>query len=174
MKAFNLIRSAAKRQRSIFLCVMLGVLVISLVACATPAALTSEATPLERGRYLVTTTGCNDCHTAGYTQSEGKVPEEQWLTGDTLGHRGPWGTTYPPNLRLFMQDLTEDQWVTEAKNLRRLPPMPWYNLNIMTEEDLRAMYQYISSLEPNGNPAPAYLPPDQEPPPPYIQYPNGP
>jgi hypothetical protein len=54
------------------------------------------------------------------------------------------------------------------------PPMPWFNLNAMTEEDLRAMYQYINSLEPKGEPAPAYLPPDQEPPPPYIQFASGP
>ena len=43
---------------------------------------------VERGRYLVRITGCNDCHTAGYAPSGGKVPEAQWLTGDALGWRG--------------------------------------------------------------------------------------
>lgn len=32
------------------------------------------------GRYLVKTTGCNDCHTPGYAPSAGAVPEAQWLT----------------------------------------------------------------------------------------------
>src|SRR5687768_14298178 len=62
---------------------------------------------IERGRYLVKTAGCNDCHTPGYAQSAGQVPEAQWMTGDALGYQGPWGTTYPINVRLFMQSLTE-------------------------------------------------------------------
>ena len=49
---------------------------------------------LDRGRYLVKIAGCNDCHTRGYAETAGKVPEKQWLTGDQLGWRGPWGTTY--------------------------------------------------------------------------------
>jgi mono/diheme cytochrome c family protein len=163
---------SVRRQMRLAVLGVIGLFIIPmLLACAASAGAQDQP---DRGRYLVIITGCNDCHTAGYAQLEGNVPEERWLTGDTLGYRGPWGTTYPPNLRLFMQDLTEDEWVTEAKNLRRRPPMPWFNLNAMTEEDLRAMYQYISSLEPKGEPAPAYLPPDQEPPPPYIQYPSGP
>ena len=27
------------------------------------------------------------------------MPEAQWLTGDSLGWRGPWGTTYPECLK---------------------------------------------------------------------------
>ena len=46
-----------------------------------------------RGKYVVTIGGCNDCHTPGYAEKEGKVPEKDWLTGDILGWRGPWGTT---------------------------------------------------------------------------------
>jgi mono/diheme cytochrome c family protein len=142
----------------------------ALLACASPNAQDQMAL----GRHLVIIGGCNDCHTPGYAPMEGNVPEETWLTGDSLGFRGPWGTTYPPNLRLYMEDLTEDQWVTEAQSLQTRPPMPWFNVNEFTEEELRAIYQYISSLEPKGEPAPEYLPPDQEPPPPYIQWPSAP
>lgn len=56
---------------------------------------------IERGRYLAKIGGCNDCHTPGYGLSGGQVPEAQWLVGDQLGWNGPWGTTYPSNLRLF-------------------------------------------------------------------------
>jgi mono/diheme cytochrome c family protein len=56
---------------------------------------------VERGRYLIKIGGCNDCHTAGYAPAGGKVPESQWLTGDALCWRGPWGTTYATNLRLY-------------------------------------------------------------------------
>lgn len=44
---------------------------------------------LERGRYLIKTTGCNDCHTQGYTESAGRVAESRWLTGSSLGWQGP-------------------------------------------------------------------------------------
>jgi mono/diheme cytochrome c family protein len=56
---------------------------------------------IERGRYLVRITGCNDCHTEGYAEAGGEVPEEQWLKGSALGWRGPWGTTYGTNLRIY-------------------------------------------------------------------------
>jgi hypothetical protein len=101
--------------------VMVVVFAISLVACANPATPAPEVTPVERRRYLVTIMGCNDCHTAGYVQLEGNVPEEQWLTGDRLGFCGLWGTTYPPNLRLYMQGLTEEQWVARARELQASP-----------------------------------------------------
>jgi hypothetical protein len=129
---------------------------------------------LARGRYLVIVGGCNDCHTAGYAPSNGKVAEADWLTGDRLGWRGPWGTTYAVNLRLYMQDLSEAQWVTKAKALQARPPMPWNNVRAMTATDLRAIYRYIRHLGPAGEPAPAYVPPDREPPPPFVTFPAPP
>jgi len=126
---------------------------------------------IERGRHLVIITGCNDCHTAGYVQAEGKMKEDQWLLGDRLGFRGPWGTTYPTNLRLSLSKMSERQWIEHAKTLRARPPMPWFNLNAMSEADLGAMYQFVRSLQPQGGPAPEALPPGQEPPQPYVQYP---
>lgn len=134
------------------------------------------ATPdkVARGKYLVTIAGCNDCHTPGYAMSGGKVDEKQWLIGDSLGWRGPWGTTYPVNLRLHMEKLSEKEWVEEAKKLETRPPMPWFTLNAMTTSDLRAIYRFVRSLGPAGEPAPAYVPPTQEPRPPYVTFPAPP
>lgn len=129
---------------------------------------------IDRGRYLVTIAGCNDCHTAGYLPKAGNVPVSAWLKGDSFGWNGPWGTTYGPNLRLFMQGLSEDQWVKEAKSLKRRPPMPWFSLNAMKEEDLRAIYQFVKSLGAPGKQAPAYLPPGKVPPMPYAKFPSPP
>jgi mono/diheme cytochrome c family protein len=126
---------------------------------------------VERGRYLVRITGCNDCHTAGYAMSGGKTPEAEWLGGDPLGWRGPWGTTYAPNLRLYMQALTEEEWIRKAKTLSTRPPMPWFNVNAMSRTDLSAIYRYVRHLGPAGKPAPAYVPPDKTPPQPYVQFP---
>jgi mono/diheme cytochrome c family protein len=131
-------------------------------------------TMIEQGRYLAQVAGCNDCHTPGYLMRNGQIPESQWLTGDSFGWRGPWGTTYASNLRLFVKDMSEDQWVQVARTLKRRPPMPWYTLNEMREDDLRALYRFIRSLGEPGKPAPAYLPPGQEPATPYALFPSPP
>ena len=150
-----------------------------LATCALAADKKADAKkasdPLrDRGRYVVTIGGCNDCHTPGYGLSGGKTPEKDWLVGDSLGWRGPWGTTYPANLRLYMQDLSEKEWVQKAKTLETRPPMPWFALHEMTETDLRAIYRYIRALGPAGSPAPAYVPPNQEPKPPFVLFPAPP
>ena len=139
-----------------------GVAVCAAVSfgVATVAVAGDKATDarIERGRYLVTIGGCNDCHTPGYPQAGGNVPENEWLTGVPVGYQGPWGTSYPANLRLVVSRLTEAQWVEHARK-ERLPPMPWFNLAKTTDDDLRAMYAYIRSLGPAGEPVPAYVAP---------------
>jgi len=127
----------------------------------------------QRGRYLVQITGCNDCHTPGYAPTNGKVDEKLWLTGDKLGWRGPWGTTYPANLRLVAQSMTEVQWMARSRSELR-PPMPWFNLRDMSDSDVRAIYRYLKHVGPAGEPAPAYVPPDKEPAPPFVQFPAPP
>lgn len=158
-------------------------LLISLCAAAVTSLATGKAWTdrsgldskmIEHGRYIAKIAGCNDCHTAGYLISDGNVPEKQWLSGDTFGWHGPWGTTYGPNLRLFVAKMSEDEWVNVAKTLKRRPPMPWFNLNAMAENDLRALYQFMRSLGDPGKPAPAYLPPGQKPNPPYALFPSPP
>jgi mono/diheme cytochrome c family protein len=150
----------------------IGVLVLVIAVDLSSAA--SEKKRDDRGRYLVTIAGCNDCHTAGFADSAGKIPEKDWLTGDRMGWRGPWGTTYASNLRLAMQKLTEEQWLTTARTVEFRPPMPWYILRAMTDQDLRAIYRFIRNLGPMGEKMPDYVPPDREPPQPYILFPSAP
>ena len=69
---------------------------------------------IERGRYIAKIGGCNDCHTPGYAPTGGKVAEKDWLAGDVVGWKGDWGTTYPANLRLVLQHMSEAQWVDYA------------------------------------------------------------
>ena len=145
-----------------------GGVIVALVALGGAGSVTSTAASLgkgraetkqvERGRYLVKTTGCNDCHTPGYIESAGRLEESKWLVGNSLGWQGPWGTTYPANLRLLMQGLTADQWLTVARRQTR-PPMPWFALRDMTDADLLAIYYFMRSLGPAGGAAPAFVPP---------------
>lgn len=144
------------------------------VCCALPLASvaadqTAERGTVERGRYLVIVGGCNDCHTPGYLQTDGQVPEELWLTGGAVGFQGPWGTTYPSNLRLYAQQLSETQWLGRVRQPMR-PPMPWFNLREMTDGDLAAMYHYLRALGPAGEPAPTSVGPEMAVDTPYIEF----
>ena len=149
-----------------------GILLTALLAGSSIAQ--ADDAQLERGRYLVTIGGCNDCHTAGYLMAPGSIPENEWLKGDRLGWSGPWGTTYPSNLRLLLPHLSERQWLTLARNANYRPPMPNDKLHIMTDEDLLAIYQLVKHLGPAGVPAPAALPPGQTPPEPTVLFPAPP
>ena len=123
----------------------------------------------KRGEQVSITGGCHDCHTAGYGESGGKIDPAAALKGTAMGWQGPWGTTYPANLRLVVKEQgSEDTFVKYAKTFQAKPPMPFYNVHAMDEGDLRSLYQYIVSLGEPGEPAPDYLPPGQEPKTPYI------
>ena len=109
------------------LSVLVSLLAIT-AACAIPAAAQSRrGSPAERGKYLVTVVGCNDCHSpkvftprgpavdstrmlSGHPASNPApaVPEgaigmtpAKWAvltTGDLTAWRGPWGTSFTANL----------------------------------------------------------------------------
>jgi hypothetical protein len=128
------------------------------------------APSVEWGRHVAIMTGCHDCHSAGYAEREGRIDPASALTGSPVGFQGPWGTTYPTNLRLFAADYTEDQFVERMRQLRARPPMPWFNLAEFDERDLRSLHRYILSLGEPGRPAPAYVPPNEDPTSPYVVF----
>ncbi len=126
-------------------------------AKVTPAG---RAGPLiEGGRYVAMLGGCHDCHTDGYAEAAGEVPQDRWLTGKTTGFKGPWGVSFPTNLRLSVQEMSEQQWMANAR-APRLPPMPWFNLRDMADEDVRALYRFLRSIGPSGERAPRPVGPD--------------
>ncbi|HCU53917.1 MAG TPA: cytochrome C [Gammaproteobacteria bacterium] len=139
---------------------MKPILIISLLCSLVSLSATAQATDsrsgnatLERGRALTVLGGCHDCHTPGYPEAAGKVPKAEWLTGNAVGFQGPWGTSYPVNLRLYVQGKTEKEWIARVRQPMR-PPMPWFNLRDSSDADLIAMYRYMRSLGAAGQPAP--------------------
>jgi mono/diheme cytochrome c family protein len=149
-------------------------LAFSVAACAADAPAKSQADVVARGRYLVMLGGCNDCHTPGFALAGGNVPESQWLTGDRLGWQGDWGTTYPPNLRLRLNAMDVATWKSYARTLKTRPPMPYWAVNAMTDEDLEALWTYVHALGPAGEPAPAALAPGVAPAGPAVTFPAPP
>ncbi|HVY02926.1 MAG TPA: cytochrome C [Caulobacterales bacterium] len=159
--------------------VILAALALLVSACSQPRAAeqTAAAAPLApppsphvaapdavaAGRYLVRIGGCNDCHTQGYAENGGTTPESEWLLGSRIGYYGPWGTSYPANLRLSVKDVPEDAWIASIRARNGLPPMPWPALHAMDDADLGAIYQFIKSLPPRGEAMPLPAAPGQTP-----------
>lgn len=83
---------------------------------------------------------------------------------------GPWGVSFAPNLTPAAGSglglYTEDSFVQALRTGKHfgvgrpiLPPMPWTAYARMTDEDLRAIYAYLSTLPAVDNTAPNPLPP---------------
>ena len=53
----------------------------------------AKAKEIERGRYLTTVSGCQDCHTPG--TMFGAPDFARQLSGSELGWQGPWGPGAP-------------------------------------------------------------------------------
>jgi len=156
----------------------LPVLVVITGACAQGSELlpTVPTVPIsvqaptqeQAGRYLFLLGGCNDCHTPGWAESKGKMPEAQWATGSKVGFVGPWGISYPLNLRLSAQEMTEKEWVAMFRQGDGPPPMPWQNYRDASESDITAIYHFLKSLGPRGEEIPDPDPPGTKPTGPYI------
>jgi mono/diheme cytochrome c family protein len=157
---------------------MLGVTVLVIGFAAAGLSLgagsskSSMAAPtaslVERGRYLATVGGCNDCHTPGTLF--GGPDFKRALSGSEVGWRGPWGISFPRNLTPDPETglgnwSTEDIVNTLKTGVRKdgsvlLPPMPWPNTSQMTDADLHALATYLKSLPPVKHQVPKALPPD--------------
>jgi hypothetical protein len=66
--------------------------------------------------------------------------------------------------------MDEAAWLKYSAELHTRPPMPDFAVRMMNETDRTALYRFIRSLGPAGQPAPAYLPPGQAPQVPYVQW----
>ena len=90
------------------------------------------------------------------------------LSPDLTAFVGPWGISYPANLtsdsatgvgawgeETFIKTLRTGKHLGQDDGRPILPPMPWYNLARMKDEDLRAIYAYLKSTAPVSNRVPA-------------------
>lgn len=149
-----------------------GVLPLALLAACNVVPTEQETDLVDRGRYVIEIMGCNDCHTPGYMQQGTYVPEDEWLIGSRLGYHGSWGTAYPTNLRLQLNAMSAQEWITLARQMRRDSPMAWVMLPKLTDRDLVAIYRFVQFLGPAGEPAPARLPPGVTPETEFIHFPE--
>ncbi len=77
--------------RRLIYVVLLASLAVGLAACQGAPA--PAASPVERGKYLTTAMGCNDCHTPLTMGPNGPAPD---MTAQFSGHPAALGTPAPP------------------------------------------------------------------------------
>lgn len=155
---------------------------------------------IARGKYLVTVSGCNDCHSpkimtpmgpipdttrlmSGYpsekgipTLSEALAKDQSWvkMSHDVTAFAGPWRMTFGANLtpdeatgignwteEVFVKTIRTGKHLGQEGGRPVMPPIPWYMIAKMTDEDLSSMYQYLMSLPAISNRVPAAIPPNE-------------
>lgn len=134
-------------------------------------------TPVERGKYLVTISGCNDCHTPGGLL--GQPDLKRILGGSDVGFGDPasgvWvGGNLTPDKATGLGGWTSDQIVAaltrgETPGGRKLSEiMPWPALSHLTPDDAQAIVAYLQSLPPVNNPTPGPFKAGETPTTPYV------
>lgn len=149
---------------------------LPLLATAAFAAVFSTAAAAdpqtERGKYLVSLGGCNDCHTPGYFL--GKPDFARALGGSEVGFELPGlGVFHGPNLtpdkETGLGDWTAEQIVAAITKGQRpdgrelAPIMPWKSFAVLTKADASAIAAYLKSLPPVKNKVPGPFGPSETP-----------
>jgi len=112
---------------------------------------------LDRGKYLVEISGCNDCHTPGYFV--GQPDAARYLGGSDVGFGIPGtgvfvGPNLTPDMKTGLGAWTVPQIVTAITTGVRpdgrilAPIMPWQGFSHLTKSDAVAIAVFLRSLPP--------------------------
>ena len=85
---------------------------------------------------------------------------------------GPWGVSFTANITpdkstgignwtedIFIKTMRTGKHMGEGRPI--LPPMPWFSLNALSDEDLKAIFTYLQSIPPVKNLVPPALTPEE-------------
>ena len=143
---------------------------VAIAATALVAACSQSPSPIERGKYLVTLGGCNDCHTPGYFL--GKPDMARFLGGSDVGFDIPGlgafaGRNITPDKETGIGNWTTEQIVAALQTGVRpdgrvlAPIMPWHAFANLTKDDVTAIAAFLQSLPPVKNAVPGPFGPGQ-------------
>jgi mono/diheme cytochrome c family protein len=139
--------------------------------CHSPKVFTPEGVPMPDESRLL----------SGHPEDE-KLPEiganmtgpGKWILFNEglTAAVGPWGMTFAANLtpdpqfgiglwtaKHFIEAMRTGKHMGAGRPI--LPPMPWFNLTEVSDEDLSAMFAYLKSLPPIKNQVPTPLTPEE-------------
>ena len=127
-----------------------GWLVVAFINAAD-----AQQAQAERGKYLVSIAGCNDCHTPGYFF--GKPDMNRYLGGSDVGFEIPGlGVFHGPNLtpdpetglgKWSIAEIVTALQTGKRPDGRELAPiMPWRAFANLTKDDATAVAVFLKSL----------------------------
>ena len=162
-----------------------GAMIIFLAAASSGSAQqrggAGAGTPVERGKYLVSITGCHDCHSPkvkggmtpdperplsgrpSTTPIPSKMDGEIHTALDLTAWTGPWGQSVASNLTpdkatgLLSKGYTEATFLQTMRSGKKpngtqmQPPMPVDVYQNLTDDDLKAIWAYLQTLKPIRN-----------------------
>jgi hypothetical protein len=140
--------------------------------CHTPKFLTPKGPVLDTTRLL-------SGHPANDKLPDvppGVIGPDKWGalgSNDFTAWYGPWGTSFTANLtpdiatglgswteEMFIKTMRTGKHMGEGRDL--LPPMPWYNLKPLSDQELKAIFAFLHSLKPIENAVPDPISPTGE------------
>jgi hypothetical protein len=96
-----------------------------------------------------------------------------WIGAETnTAFAGPWGVSFTANLtpdpETGLGKWTEEMFIATMKTGRHegkgrpvLPPMPWFVVGALNDEDIKSLFAYLQSLTPVRNRVPAPIDPPE-------------
>ncbi|MCE7063593.1 c-type cytochrome [Dyadobacter sp. CY343] len=141
-----------------------NILINTMPREAAFTSLPSETDQVAYGKYLITATGCVDCHSK--TEKGSVVAGTEF--GGGMEFKSPNGVVRSPNITMHKKtgigNWTEDAFVARFKaytdsgyvSPKLKPgelntPMPWTMYAGMKEKDLAAIFAYLSTVKPIEN-----------------------
>lgn len=105
--------------------------------------------------------------------SMGVLKPSRWAAmtnSDLTAWAGPWGISFSANLtpdkKTGLGTWTVEQFTQSMRTGKHLgvgrpilPPMPWADVAVLTDQDMKALFAYLQSLKPISNPVPRPIPP---------------
>jgi len=92
---------------------------------------------------------------------------------DLTAAAGPWGVSFAGNLtpdqtgignwtaEQFKKAITQGKYKGLDGGRMLLPPMPWFNYALLTDDDITAIFTYLKSIPPVKNVVPQPVTPDK-------------
>ncbi len=131
--------------------------------CHTPKIMTAQGPVDDKSRAF-------SGHPADVKLPPADLGSGPWgaATAGMTAWAGPWGVSYAANLTTDHATglFSEQSFIAAMRTGKKrgigrdiLPPMPWQPLSEASEDDLKAIYAYLSSLPPVHNSVPDPAPP---------------
>lgn len=138
--------------------------------CHTPKIMTDKGPILDTTRLLA---GHSSDEQLPYADMSMLEPGKWSMTvNNRTAWVGPWGISYSANLtpdnatglgaiseEMFIKTLREGKIKGVGRTI--LPPMPWQDMGLLSDEDLKCIYVYLRSIKPVHNTVPQPVSPDK-------------